>query len=590
MSDFALTPENATAVAGVCRRLDGLPLAIELAAARVKVLPPEALRARLERRLPLLTGGGRDLPSRQRTMRDAIAWSYGLLDPVEQALFRRLSVFVGGFTLEAAEWVAGDHGEAPVPATRDPTPATVDLLASLIDKCLLSPAHSPATVATHESRYLMLETVREFGLEQLAACEEEAGVRNRHAAWCLALVEAAEPHLRGSEMITWVDRLEAEHDNLRAALAWVIERDMTDVGVRMAGTLLFLWRYHCHLSEGRAWLERILERGGEATAARASAVIGLGTLVKMQQDNARATALLEEALTICHECGDAWGAMRALWHLGETVHGQGDRDRAWRCFEESLAIARHLGDQFFTILGLKNLGRLARLSGDTVQATTHLEEALALSATLRNPWAGAEVVAYLGETARDQGDHDRAAAFLARGLAEYRELGDKVGIALCLDGLAGVAAATGEAALAARLLGAAEEMREAAGHRQRPGADPGHERTIAAARAALGKDGSAAQVAAGRSLVPAEAIAEAIALARRSGEAKASDPAAGSGLTSRELEVLRLLVAGRSNAEIADALFISHRTATTHVSHILDKLGVESRTEAAGWAIRQGLA
>jgi non-specific serine/threonine protein kinase len=357
----------------------------------------------------------------------------------------------------------------------------------------------------------------------------------------------------------------------------------------MAGTLLFLWRYHCHFTEGRSWLGRLLDRGGAATSARASALLALGALVKLQRDNARATTLMEEALAIFRHNEDGWGEMRALWHLGETVHGAGNRDLARHYFQESLAIARRLDSLFFRVMALKDLGRLARLDGDPAQAATLLEESLALSAELRNPWAGAEVVAYLGETARDQGQHDRAAAFLTRGLTEYLELGDKVGIALCLDGLASVAAATGEAALAARLLGGAAELRESAGHRQRPDTDPGHERTVAAARAALGTDNFAAQLAAGRTQPVAQAVADAAGLARRASETRASESTTGR-LTARETEVLRLLVAGRSNAEIAEALFISHRTATTHVSRILDKLGVSSRTEAAACAIRQGLA
>ncbi len=236
--DLALTPQNAAAVAAICHRLDGLPLAIELAAARVKVLPPGALLARLDKRLPLLVGGARDLPARQRTMRDAIAWSYDLLDAGEQQLFRRLAVFAGGWTLEAAE---GGCGEG------DPG-AVLDVLASLVDKSLARQAHGEAG----EARFDMLETIREYGLERLAASGEEADVRRAHALHYLALAEQAEPALKGPDSLAWLARLEAEHNNLRAALAWARDNAEVEVGLRLAGALRDFWWRRSLLSEGRA--------------------------------------------------------------------------------------------------------------------------------------------------------------------------------------------------------------------------------------------------------------------------------------------------------------------------------------------------
>src|SRR5215213_3665644 len=268
---FALTAENATVVAEICRRLEGLPLAIELAAARIRLLPPRAMLTRLEQRLPLLTGGARDLPARQQTMRNTIAWSYDLLDDAEQALFRQLAVFVGGFALEAAEWVAGsDEGgrETSTPPPRHPdTPPpvldTLDLLTSLVEQSLV-------VVEAHESaaaRYGMLETIREYGLEQLAASGREAATRQRHASWCLALSNDAGPNVRGPDAAVWLEMLERDHANLRAGLAWLVERGDGLQLALLAGALWPFWKEHAHYGEGRRWLELALDLGRAAPPA-----------------------------------------------------------------------------------------------------------------------------------------------------------------------------------------------------------------------------------------------------------------------------------------------------------------------------------
>ncbi len=268
--DFALTAENATAVAAICQRLDGLPLAIELAAARVKVLPPAALLARLEQRLPLLTGGGRDLPARQRTMRDAIAWSYDLLAPEEQALFRHLAVFAGGFTLAAAEAVAAPDGTLPV----------LEGVVALVEQSLLR--QMPGT--DDEPRYQMLETVREFALEQLAASGDEAALREVHAAYFLALSEQARPHLAGAQQRTWLRRLEVEHPNLRAALEALDASREHETQLRLAANLWHFWSIHAHFAEGRVHLERALVHAVTPTTDRAEALLGAGGLAFGQGD------------------------------------------------------------------------------------------------------------------------------------------------------------------------------------------------------------------------------------------------------------------------------------------------------------------
>ncbi len=323
--EFALTPENASAVADICRGLDGLPLAIELAAARIKVLPPAALLARLEKRLPLLTGGGRDLPARQQTMRDAIAWSHDLLTPEEQALFRWLAVFVGGFTLEGAEAVvfAGDALDLDV----------FEGVASLVDKSLLRQEVGP----DEEPRFAMLETIREFGLERLAARGEEAAIQNAHAAYFLALVEQAESALLGPEQMAWLTWLDAAHDNLRAALDWCLASD-AEAGLRLAGALSLFWQVRGYLLEGRRWLEALLAQAPQRAALRAKALHAAGQLARHQADIASGISLCEESLAIYRELGDKRGGAYVLRTLGLLVSDGGDPERgralferAWRC-------------------------------------------------------------------------------------------------------------------------------------------------------------------------------------------------------------------------------------------------------------------
>ncbi len=336
--DFALTETNTSTVAEICQRLDGLPLAIELAAARVAHLPPVVLLARLDRRLPLLRGGARDLPARLRTMRDAIAWSYDLLDEGEQVLFRRLSVFVGGSTLEAAEAVAGDLG--------------IDVLegvASLVGKSLLRLEDEGSDV-----RYRMLETVREFGLEQLASSDEESVIRVAHAAFFLALAEAAEPCLMGPDEATWLERLATELPNVRAALAWTLEREDAEAALRLATDLFWFWYSRSDRREGERWLEAALAKTGGGATARADALIAAAILATVRNCTA-AVALAEEGLVIARAHGYASGSARALLALGIAAEWVGDFDRAVVVEEEALALLRELNDPFRSALVLVNL-------------------------------------------------------------------------------------------------------------------------------------------------------------------------------------------------------------------------------------------
>jgi non-specific serine/threonine protein kinase len=588
--DFALRDEDAPAVAGICARLDGLPLAIELAAARSKVLPPKALLTRLDRRLPLLTGGPRDLPARLQTMRSASAWSDDLLSPDERVFFHRLAVFVGGFTLEAAESVVGRGAwgvdDEPPPTTHHPS-LTLDLLAALIDASLLR-----RSAEGEAPRFAMLETIREYAEEMLAAHGDEDVIRRRHAAWCVELAERAEPELLGGRQIAWLDLLEAEHDNFRAALTWALARGETETGLRLTGALLRLWRWHGHLGEGRHWLEAVLAGTAPVPSrARAKALVALGMFSSMEQDYARATSLLVEALDIYRDHGDRDGIPRALFHLGEAALGQGDRQRARTLLEETIAAAPHGTERAYACLALKTLGYIARLDGDVSRATTCLEDALVVSQEIGFAFGRAESLTYLGEAVRDQGDDARAASLLAQGMTAYQELGDRVGIALCLTGLASIAGAAGQAEQAARLFGAADAISDTVGHRPRPGEDPHRERALSALRSRLDERTLVAAWNAGRALTQDEAIAAArtVVDAAAAADTTRRRDAAAAGMTPKEREVLCLIAAGLSNLEIADRLFVTRRTITTHVEHIFAKLGVRTRTEAAIQARDRGL-
>jgi non-specific serine/threonine protein kinase len=572
--EFGLTGENAQAVVEICRRLDGLPLAIELAAARLKVLPPPALLARLEKRLPLLTDGGRDLPLRQQTMRAAIAWSYDLLTAEEQALFRRLAVFAGGCTLAAAEAVGADAG--------DPEIDVFEVMSSLVDQSLIQRVNLP----DGDSRYRMLETIREFGLEQLEASGEAEATRCRLADWCSALAERSYDEIREPAQRRWLARLEAEHDNMRVVLAWALERRQAETAQRLAGNLARFWWFRGHLSEGRSWAERALRLDDRTLpAARTRALGTVGLLAAEQGDFQRAVEALTEAIAICRASGDVAQTTLVLWRLGMAVEGQGDHDRATALLEESLGLFGALDEPLWAALTRHSLGTVAYEQGDLGRAAALFDEALQAFRAFDNPWYTGVALASLARIARARGDYAGAAALYAESLTlRWERVGDKMGIAGSLRGLASIAALTGHAERAARLYGAAEALRESVGASV-PRQHALSARALAKAKADLGEPAFAASWLAGRTMPLAEAVAEALAAP----EGRPPMPANDVGLTARELEVLRLLPQGLTNREIGERLFVSQRTAAKHVENILAKLGVGSRVEAAAFAVAHGV-
>ncbi|HEY7034308.1 MAG TPA: tetratricopeptide repeat protein [Thermomicrobiales bacterium] len=641
---FALTDANAPAVAALCRRLDGLPLAIELAAARTRVLSPTALVAGLERRLPLLTGGPRDLPTRLQTMANAVAWSYDLLSPEERTLFRRLAVFVGSFTLDAAEAVGGDGqtdrrtdgtGGASLSVSPSVRLSVLDRIAALIDGSLLQQEETAADGGLGAVRFGMLETIREFGWVQLAAEDDPVEIRRRHAGHFMELAVAAGEALSGGEQGTWLQRLDADHDNLRAALGWLLDRQEDESALRLASALWRYWEIRGHLREGSAWLERALAIGAGAPAAlRASALNGLGNLLSYLGDPAQAQSAYEASLSLRRDLADPQGIADSLNNLGLLATDSGDYARARSLHDESLALRRELGDRRGLALSLNNLGDLALAEGDVQRAWDLHQEALAVRRDLRDlrgvayshnnlgavaarrddPAAArpllddalalfrrlgdkaglAEAQANLGRVALSQGEPRQAAAALSTALALRADFGDLRGVAECLEGLAAIDDARLPAPPRVRLLGAAATLRTAIGIPIQAVDRPRLERTLEVLRRRLDRDAFTAAFDGGRLLATEQAITEATQLADaidRLADRDATDhgPTESTLLTPREIEVLHLLAEGRSDREIADALFLSPRTVSSHVGHILAKLDVPSRAAAIAIALRQRL-
>jgi len=435
--EFRLTTTNARAVAEICVRLDGLPLAIELAAARMKLLSPQVLLTRLGRRLAMLTGGSRDVPVRQQNMRNTIEWSYQLLNAWEQRLFRRLSVFVGGCTLLAAEAVCTfpDGGEGDV----------LDGVASLIDKSLLK-LMEQAGEGSEETRLLMLETIREYGLEVLAARGEEEIARRAHADYFMQLAEEAEPALKGPQLVTWLERLEREHDNLRAALHWALEGGRAEMALRLGTPLERFWVVRGHRDEGRAFLERALAGStGVAADVRAKALIAAARLAFIQSNYDRGEALAQESLALFRELGDRRGVALSLDRLGMAAWRRGDFSAARVLMEEDLALFREVGDQDRVAWSLFTLGLLNSKQGEYTRACSLFEESLALFRKLGNKRGiAASLTQLAGTLFVSQGNQAMIYPLLEEGLSLDREVGDKEGIAVSSLLLAWVALNQGD--------------------------------------------------------------------------------------------------------------------------------------------------
>jgi predicted ATPase len=513
--DFELSEENAPAVAEICSRLDGLPLAIELAAARAKLLSPSAIRTRLASRLQLLTGGARDLPARQQTLRHAIDWSYDLLSEPEQKLFRRLSVFLGGCTLESVESVCNTKQDLGLDV--------LDGMASMVDKSLARQIEQP----DGEPRFVMLQTIREYGLGKLAESGEDAKTRRAHAAYCLVLAEEAASEDSAATQTEWLDRFELEHDNFRTALEWLTETGDAAWGLRLGAALFRFWEMREYLAEGRDRLGKLLRLEGAAapTSARLRVLFAAGVLAQEQGDyvvsdalhkecleigrllgdkrgiavslNALAVSardrgdlaasrvLFEESLTLWRELHDALAVARALSNLANVVKLQQDYTHARSLYEECLSIFRQLGDRTGVGWALDHQGDVARGQGDSKGARSLYEQSLQTFRELNEPWGIAASLADLGNLAQEEGDYRAADTLYRESIGVFKALEHKRGIARLLESFASSAAAQMEPERSLRLAGAAAALRQSIGASLASAEQAKLDRTLDPARRAL---------------------------------------------------------------------------------------------------------
>jgi predicted ATPase/DNA-binding SARP family transcriptional activator len=480
---FSLTDENTAAVEEICGRLDRLPLAVELAAARTKLLPPEAMLAMLDESLDLLSRGARDLPERHRALRETVAWSYDLLGPEEKTLFAQLAVFGGGFTLESSVAVCD---------------ASLDGVATLLDDSLLE---------RDGPRFKMLETIREYALERLAAEQEADHVRRRHAEHFLKLAES-DPV---PEQAAWLARMDAERDNFREALAWSLDTREASLGLRLAAALWEFWWVRGHLAEGRGWLHEALTRGRSAAPElRARALHAAGSLATRQGDYEAAAGLFEESLAIWEELNDAAGTARSLLSLGTVAAEQGDQERAIELSERAAELYDESGDQRGHALAISNLGGIALERGEYAKAASLSEQAYGLFETLEDSEGMAFALVNQGFAALSQKQHDRAIELLRQALRRLAELEFRDVIGYCFEGLAAVLAFTKRAEEAARLLGAAEALRESLGVGLAPAEQTTHDETVEAVRGALDEERFTGAWRQGREMPLDDAIAYAL--------------------------------------------------------------------------------
>lgn len=614
--EFALSPQNARAVAELCVRLDGLPLAIELAAARTPLLPPHAMLLGFPSPLDLGARGPRDAPDRHRTLRAAIEWSYRLLAPHEQRLFRRLGAFPGGWSVEGALAVGADAGR--------PT-EILPHIESLLDKQLIQ-----RTVgAEGEPRFFMLETVREYALEQLVAAGEREPVWRRHAEFFLAHAERAEVGLRGPDIVRWLSRLDQDYRNIIAAVERALEIGDVEAALRLGGALWIFWFIRGYYREADGLMRQVLARRAEAPPrAQVKGLWSAAAMAWQLADLPRARALSEEGLALAQDLGDGWGMAVALHHLAIVAATEEEGDRAIGLYEQALALARRVSDPWLMAMFLNNLAWIVVLfrPAETQRATALLEESLSITGRSGDRWAMAYAIENLGgielmrrshrragrllekaltlarefgdrrlvsyvsgklaEVAIDEGNFQRASSLLHESLTVAQEIGHLAVTAESLDACASLFLGRGEWDRAARLFAAADGLRQTID--RRPSPEPERERKLQVLRTRLSADDVATAWAIGRAMSLDEAIAYARVGLGAPAEEKPARPI-GPKISPREREVVALIAQGLSNQEIAESLHVTKKTADHHVTHILDKLGFKSRAQIATWAVSRGL-
>ncbi|MBV9597118.1 MAG: hypothetical protein JOZ87_09645 [Chloroflexi bacterium] len=570
--DFALSEDNAHAVAELCIRLDGLPLAIELAAARCRLLPPAALVTRLERRLDLLRARRQDVPPRHQTLREAIDWSYELLTPAEQLLFRRLAAFAGGCRLEAVEWVGG--------------PDAAELAESLLDKSLLVPVHEQG-----EHRFRMLETIREYARDRLDATDESSDIQDAHSRWMLVFAEQANTGLRGPNQVRWIRRIELELDNLRVALRWCLDAGAYQRAARLLYVTAIYWWVRGLYAECRRWAEELLATNVNlAREARAQVQFVAGEMAFLQGDVDRAPPLLEDALEGFSATGDFAGAGMVLGLLAFAASGT-DLGRAEALLLESAAAFHSVQDTWGEAWALQGRAGMLLATGELAAARDVYQTSLRLSRDCGDVRGIAQALDGLAFVAVTAEEVVQAAAYWRESVPLSLEVGHQELLVYGLRGLARVMLLTGQATRATRLLGAAQVVLERATMGDWPIRRELSERTQAEARAQLGDAAFEAAWTIGGGLAVEEAIHEALASAAAVVSPVASDrtPERATQLTPREREVARLIAHGLTSPQIAEVLIISQHTADAHADNIRGKLGLRSRAEIAAWATEHGL-
>lgn len=620
--DFRFSAENGSWVAEICRRLDGMPLAIELAAARVRTLSVQQIAKRLDDRFQLLTGGSRTAPPRHQTLAAALDWSYALLSEVEQNVLQALSIFAGGATLEALDALCAGLGME--------SDAVLDALSHLVDKSLVMVRRS----ARSETRYHLLETIRQYAFEKLLKSGRAAKSRDRHLEYFIQWAEKAEPHLNGVDQVEWLDQYEAEHDNLRAALEWCdAHESRAAMRLRLAAACGRFWRVHGYLSEGRRHLSEALSKDSaqERRVARARALTFLANLEYLQSDYPAMRPVAEEALSIWRELGQEGkaGAAYTLDLLGELGTEEGDYVNSLVLFQEAMDIYKELSDirgvgqihmqfgwaamragdypkaqyhleEFFQLAqqagdttdlayALSGLGEAAVRQGKYERATSLLEQGLELNRLRGDKWGTATMLGSLGWIALRQHNFDQLREMLSESLSLRVDIRDQGGIAWCLEKLAEAKYEQTEFQEATKIFGQAESIRAPLGSLIDPADLADYNHILSGLRSALGADEFAALWAEGATLRLDEVIDCALSEPETSPESIRSEKEKFGGLTRREREVAVLIAQGKSNREIAEAMTVGVKTIETYVTRILNKLGFDSRVQIATWALETGL-
>lgn len=581
---FVLTPANASTISAICDRVDGLPLALELAAARTRALSPGALLARLDASLTILAGGARDRPDRHRTMRAAISWSYDLLEQQEQRLLRHVSIFIGGFNLEAAAAVTALDPEE-----------LLETVISLVEKSLLTLADG---ANAGEPRYRMLETLREYGIEQLAAAGEVENARAAHATYALAIAEASAIRLFTREFEERLLSLNAEHDNIRAALTWADEAGESALTLRLARAMSDYWMFRGDLREGVYWLKRALDRADTTpSSTRAGALTSVGWLALWLGDFNEAEPFLSTGRAVARDVADRWVEAASLMGLAIVALQRGDLVAAAAWSDEQLRhyqtldSASEMSSNWLSI-ALFNRAQIAVIEGDVILAEPFLAEALSRQRRTNFSLGLADTLRVAGDLARLRGNHVDALVAYQEALTLGLACGYFLPVTDLIGSIAGSLAEQEHYERAARLFGAAAEFRDSSGIPINAWVKPAYEQGELQARAGLSMEAFAAAWDAGAALTQAEVMAEAL---RETEDVDVAPPPVDQprmavNLTHREREVVRWLVEGLSNRAIAETLGVSPRTVDSHMSNLLAKFGVDSRTAAALFAVKHGLA